>query len=526
MIVPRRPGRLRAPQQNGAVLADPPLAEVGRLLAVNGERFARQISNVLDRPWPELRRQARQAATAAARDYLRQAGEPVPPFDDQSLLMAGHQPELFHPGVWVKNFALHSLAKANGATPINLVVDNDTAKSTSLKLPALAPSPRVAQIPFDRWTSETPYEERSVGDETLFASLVERVEPVFRAGFVPFLGAFWAAVRHQAKRTSLLGERLVAGRRHFERDWGCHNLELPVSRLCRTEPFAWFACHLLNDLPRFHPVYNDSVHDYRRAYGIRSRNHPVPDLDTQDDWLEAPFWAWRAGQQRRERLWARQTAGRLELRAGQEVWPALPLNPVKMVQAWQELEERGRKVRSRALTNTLFARLLLADLFIHGIGGAKYDELTDEIVRRFYGFEPPSYLVLSATLLLPLLAFPTGPELYHRLVQEMRDLRFNPQRHLRKEDLENAEIHALVAQKQAWMDRQPANAQERRERFEILRALTEQLRPFVRKQDGSLKEEIAKRQQELEANAVLQRRDYPFCLYPEEALRQFCLQFL
>ncbi len=82
------------------------------------------------------------------------------------------------------------------------------------------------------------------------------------------------------------------------------------------------------------------------------------------------------------------------------------------------LEAEGFKVRTRALTTTLFARLFLADLFIHGIGGGKYDELTDAIVRRFYGFEPPRYLVLSATRWLPLPSFPvtsddrwqTGPQ--------------------------------------------------------------------------------------------------------------------
>ena len=76
-----------------------------------------------------------------------------------------------------------------------------------------------------------------------------------------------------------------------------------------------------------------------------------------------------------------------------------------------ERERQGQKVRSRALTNTLFARLFLADLFVHGIGGGKYDELTDDIIRRFYGCEPPAFLVLSATRLLPLPAVPVGGQI-------------------------------------------------------------------------------------------------------------------
>ena len=50
----------------------------------------------------------------------------------------------------------------------------------------------------------------------------------------------------------------------------------------------------------------------------------------------------------------------------------------------------------------MFSRFLLGDLFIHGIGGAKYDELGDEISRRFFGIEPPGFLTVSMTLWLGL----------------------------------------------------------------------------------------------------------------------------
>jgi hypothetical protein len=522
------PGRLRAPQQNGAVLAEPPLAEVGPLLAANRRRLALPPAALQGHDWTELRRQARQATVTAAQDYLRQAGEPVAEFGDTSLLMAGHQPELFHPGVWVKNFALYGLARAHGLTPINLVVDNDTAKSTALRLPVWAPyetsRPHVAHVPFDHWTGEVPYEERTVRDEDLFVRLPEHAAPLWKHwGFTPLLPAFWEESCRQAQRTPLLGERLAAARRTFERRWGCQNLELPVSRLCQTEPFAWFACHLLADLPRFHAIYNGCVHDYRRQYGLRSRNHPVPDLVAEGDWLEVPFWAWRQGQHQRGRLLARQTANALELRVGPEPWPALPLDALARVRAWQDLERRGLKVRSRALTNTLFARLFLADLFVHGIGGSKYDELTDAIVRRFYGWEPPGFLVLSATLLLPLPTFPATAPVHERLEHALRDVHCNPQRHLT--DGPGAAVE-VAEQKRAEIARQPADARARRERYQTLRTLTQKLRPYVAEREQVLREELGRCEYELLANGVVQRRDYAFCLYPEEVLRPFCVQFL
>src|SRR5262249_2981503 len=152
-------------------------------------------------------------------------------------------------------------------------------------------------------TSEVPYEEYRVQDEALFASLPERAMPLLREwDYAPLLPDFWAEVRLQSSRTPLLGERFAAARRAVERRWGCNNLEVPVSALCRTEPFAWFASPLLANLPTFHATYNDCVHAYRRRYGIRSRNHPVPDLVTEGEWLELPFWGWRSGQTQRGRL--------------------------------------------------------------------------------------------------------------------------------------------------------------------------------------------------------------------------------
>src|SRR5262249_45999782 len=107
------PHRLRAPRQPGAVVAEPPLTEIGRSLAVNRDRLHAAAGALRGGPWQELRHAARRAALAAARAYLQDAGEPVPPLTSESLVLAGHQPELFHPGVWVKNFALNGLARSH-----------------------------------------------------------------------------------------------------------------------------------------------------------------------------------------------------------------------------------------------------------------------------------------------------------------------------------------------------------------------------------------------------------------------------
>jgi hypothetical protein len=523
---------LRAPGADGAVVAEPPLAEVGALLEQNRQRRKGADPVLLgDFFWQEVRNRARREVAAAARGYLLARGEFAPEVAGRPhLLVAGHQPELFHPGVWAKNFALNGLARRHGLVPLNLVVDNDTAKATALRLPSPPtdefPWPHAVTVPFDVWKGQVPWEDRGVVDGALFGSFADRAMRALRGwDYRPLLPEFWAEVRRQEAAGGNLGEGFAAARRTWERRWGCHNLEVPLSVVCRTDAFGEFAAHLLRDLPRFHRIYNEQVHAYRRRHDIKDRHHPVPDLEEQDGWLEAPFWGWRKGQERRGRVFARLESGRIALRAGREEWPALQVGgPGTTSASFRALHEGGFKLRSRALTTTLFARLLLADLFVHGIGGGKYDELTDELIRHFYGLEPPAFLILSATKLLPLTTFPRGPDDCRHLAREARDVHYNPQRHLPADLL--PDLRPLLAEKQAWIERQSDDAAGRRQRFARLRELTAALRTPLEGHERELRAELDRCGHELEANAVLRRRDYSFCLYPEDGLRPFCTQFL
>ncbi|MCI0684453.1 MAG: hypothetical protein L0Y71_20265 [Gemmataceae bacterium] len=509
--------RLKAPRDDGAILAYPPLDEVGALRAANLERLNSDAVRIGDRSLRELRRLARHEAVAAARAYLAEAGEPGPDVGDESLFVAGHQPELFHPGVWLKNFALHALARRHRATPLNLIVDNDTAKATVLRVPH---GPHVAKVPFDSWHSETPYEERVVLDEGLFASLPERVAPWIRDWpFRPLLHDFWGEMTRHAGRTPLLGERLAAARRSFERAWGLRPLEVPLSRLCRTEAFSWFAAHLLRELPRFHADYNQALRRYRERHELRSPLHPVPDLGRDGDWLEAPFWTWRTGEPRRQRLWRRERGDMFDLRAGTTIWTSLIGAAFIQSEQLRKPGGAGFKIRTRALTTTLFARLLLGDLFIHGIGGGKYDEVTDDLFRQFFHVEPPRYLILTGTLLLPLERFPEADAERRRLQRLERDVRWNPQRHL---GANSAAALDLVRSQRAWIERPCQSHAERAERFTQLRRLNEQLRAFARAEEERVRQARADAERLVRLHEVRAARDYAFCLYPEEMLRTFC----
>jgi hypothetical protein len=52
------------------------------------------------------------------------------------------------------------------------------------------------------------------------------------------------------------------------------------------------------------------------------------------------------------------------------------------------------------------------------------------------------------------------------------------------------------------------------------------LRPFAAREAPTAEAERERVRSEVEANAILQRRDYAWVLYPEETLRPFLQRFL
>jgi len=67
--------------------------------------------DIQGRTLEKLRRWTRERAYEAARQYTSELiQETIPDRAFDVLVVAGHQPSLFHPGVWIKNFALDHLA--------------------------------------------------------------------------------------------------------------------------------------------------------------------------------------------------------------------------------------------------------------------------------------------------------------------------------------------------------------------------------------------------------------------------------
>lgn len=501
--------RLRVPRGHGELLCVPPYDE-WRDVARENQAALERLPGILG----GLRQEARSEALALARRYTKEIGVPFrEPSEGAAVVMTGHQPELFHSGVWAKHLLMQRFCDETGAVGIDIVVDTDVAHGLELKVPCLAPGPAVCAHPLaaphkERTYATTPAPNaaaRKAFREAGLAALSTLPAPALARHFA----AYCDALEQAAEVAPDVAALLTAARRFYEASLGTDYLELPVSRQAGSTAYRLFAGMLLLDSVRFREVHNAELAAYRARTGTRSSAQPVPDLEARSGACEAPFWL--VDEEGRAALFV-DTRRRL-LARGRVV---AELGPTPESAAWA-LEREGIVVAPRALTLTLFERLCVADLFIHGAGGGRYDRVTDAIARSYFGVVPPQYAVVSLTLLLPLGERPTTDAEIAALQQKLSHLEHNPDRFLDEVEFDTFEererAERLAATKAALVKAIEAPDADRaalgREIRRVNRAIGELIAPAVAETRAELERLVAAR----DADAILTDRTYPFFLW-------------
>jgi hypothetical protein len=524
----------RAPAGDGERLYLPPCDRWPETAQAALRRAGDFSGSVFGRPLPEWRRAARQEILAAAAAYSRSYGANWPdlPLDPtRPIIVTGHQSEIFHPGVWLKNFAAAAAARASQGVALNLIVDSDLCRHTSITVPGgTVAQPQSVSVPLDGGEpgdfrrQSIPWEEREVLDPNQWRSFPERVAATAGAlAADPMLDQWWPSVVERGAATGRAGLAISQARHLLEREWGLATLELPLSALSETDAFRQFAAHLLADLPRLRASHNAGLAEFRRAHRLRNHAQPVPDLaEWSDGAVEAPFWAWRAGDGRRRALAVRrQGPATLTIHSLDSSVRAWNLevggdDAEAYFDALARAAAEGVKVRPRALITTLFARLAFADLFVHGIGGAKYDEAMEAICRNYFGVDLPPLAVATGTLRLPIERRQAPAASPAELRRELRRLHWHGER------FAEAAASPAAAAKAEWLaaEKTPDNAARRHAE---LAAANDSLRTLLVERRRECEARLASALADQRADRVLQSREYAFCLFPRERLRQFLL---
>jgi hypothetical protein len=331
--------------------------------------------------------------------------------DQQPLIASGHQAELYHAGVWVKDVLLEAMARPLGAAAYHFAVDTDQPKHLQLRWPTLVGggtdgAHTVCAFPITDDPEIQTAEWASLLDAPTPAHIATISEALARSkfNFQPLLGEFLLSLRRLSIERPNLASALTNASHELSWSLGLRHHALLCSPMWISEPYLAFVHHILSQPLQFASDYNQALADYRREQKLRSPSRPMPDLHVTPTSCEVPFWFDNLATNTRERATVWRDGDYLALVAPSGDEFALDAK----TDGWEAAAKLGAfcrrnqlRLSPRALTMTLFLRLLVVDNFVHGIGGGRYDQVTDRLIQSHFKIKPPYFGVTTATLYFP-----------------------------------------------------------------------------------------------------------------------------
>jgi hypothetical protein len=534
--------------QNKQIFLSPSGDKISSLLEENKIIFSQYSFKILNQPFREVRENSRKGVVKEALRFSKKFDPDIvekinPAY--QYIIQSGHQPVFFHPGAWIKNIFLNELIKSpllDKCLGLNIVLDNDICKDLNISLPVLSSngnlklekvnflsSTLIPNLPFEEYPCPsleliTKFTQNIICKLKLLESENKNILNNFKI-FARCLENSSRFCNQNYKRENL-GKFFGLARRLYEQELKSTYLEIPFSQICSSDEFLSFFLEIIKNIKSFSEVYNKQLDEYRKLFKIRNRAHPSPNLMVKENLIEVPFWIWREGDQRRKIFILREKEGNYLYNDSYGKIFLIEKDGFKSLFSLKSiLKEKKLKIRPKALLLTLYNRLFISDLFIHGLGGAKYDLVTDEIIREFFKVDPPRFLVVSCTLHLN---FKSSPEASNfkisTLKKKIRDLEFNPERYVDELPLTKKEKNQIgeLAEKKTKLIKKIKKASspiEKRKISEEIKAINNFMTEKIITLKYELDKKIEKEEEKIKQAKVFTFREFPFCFFSAKTLR-------
>lgn len=407
----------------------------------------------------------------------------------QPIIMTGHQPIIYHPGLMRKEQMFAEIARDTGALGLHVVIDSDEGDGGALVWPRVLNGSielkRVSLVESKALDSKLIFcEQRLRSAQEIGEVFNELVADLTQSGLHGSVGR----VREVAALYQSLAGQPVSAAHSIVR-WfisGRSWCEAPLTDLVSSEGLREVVRELVNDGERVGACYNETLDSYRREHKIDNLANPFPNLKVGADGIELPLWRVAHGM-RMPVMWNR---GAPPLAAG--------------------------LVCPRGAITTMLLRGYCSDLFIHGLGGARYDRFVDEFAQRYLGVVLPAFVVASETRHL----FPKEVQAISEqleLASNRKELIARTENFLGRgifSDEEENSLHSMITERNRLRTAiQGATSPEERSAVaHALNAANRAVREIV--ENGSLQQVIAEAPARQAALQRWSHREFPFFLFP------------
>ncbi len=511
---------LRIPKNHEELFCSIPRLQIIKRMEENVERFGRSAYQIASRDGVSFRSSCRKELLALTACHRCNEKTDFP--GNKKIILSGHQPFFNYPGVWIKIFLLDSLAKESDALAINLEVDSDALGSANIPFPR-----RKNHVEIVGESLVSRHEKRAldfipvptIGEWDDFMNrITAHAETLPNPDILERIRGLGRIGAEAVKRGGNLAGFFTELRLRYEEPANLNYWTLSLSTACKTRSFLRFFVKIAGDARCFTKVYNSALADYRIRHKLRYKANPFPDLQIREGFFELPFW-WVDETGYKKPVYVLPNPKKQETESANftllsekgERWCFDTFAPEDII---EQLIEKSIRIRPKALALTMFFRLFFCDLFIHGIGGAKYDETADYIIKEYFGVTPPHYLAASLTLYpdLGIDGPPVGEA--ERLRKSLREMKFKPEKFVDtiSEQKERSAFDNIFLKKKILLE-DLRKGKRGKEISREINAVNETLFSFIEPawQECHSKLDVYEKNKG-EENA-LRFREYPFCLF-------------
>jgi len=511
---------LTVPNEQNTIFVSPQFSRWPTLLLENKSA----IQNL-----PYLQKCRKELLNTAA-DYTQHlTGESSCTGSSENIIVTGHQPIWHHCGILAKNLATAQCAKNVSGCAVHLVLDHDVCE-TAMLFPRQTNdgSWHFESLELESNQNPVPLEFRPPPQTTKIQALIDKVADTNQNRFCTELWSENARYRLlRAHHLKNIADFTTYSQAMLNSVLGLNITYLPVSLLAQSNAFLHFAASIIRDAAHFANSYNKAI-SQQTKHESQDPQKTIPPLTTNTPkaMTELPFWLF-SPEGRRTSLFV--TSNKSDQIAIGTTSTQVANLDAKCVSGETDLlknslVESGYRLRPKAVSLTLFARLYLADLFVHGIGGARYEHVTDYILRHYYQIEPASFAVATATARLPLSdRAGTALETITQLKQKIRNVKYSPEKFIQASLQRQEPVKSLITTKNRLIEtskNRRLQSDTRKLAWRSISQVNKELSKYTEASHHNLEKSLKSVEYKQKSSRVLNYREYFFGLFPKKMLRE------
>ena len=425
-------------------------------------------------------------------------------FKDFKIIATGHQPIFYYPNILCKNFFVSKNAKELNMLPLNIVVDTDLFE---IKIPVPYKEnnkykinyfeiPNPQNLTFNQFKINLNELEKFFKkiEKSLKTLKIESVTNNFKNYYRNFLKFY--------KKNENFVDTITQLRKDFEKNIGINLIDIKVSKISKTFAFYKFFFYIVKNIESFSEIYNTQLKEkkFKEAKPLK--------IDSKN--FELPFWYF---ENRRLNLFLQKNNKNIIFFSEKEKIIELNIEKFSEDEILNILKNR-LIIFPKAITLTLFIRLFLANLFIHGTGGSRYEKIGDFIIENFFNLKNLKYIVVTGEISFPFeIDINKIENEFNHKRKILNELLYHPEKFM---DDEKRNFYLNLKKELVNKLKTSNDKNERKAIHQKLKNIDIEMRNFFMRQIKSIQKELKENEEILRQKKVFVEKSYPYFIYPLE----------